>query len=422
MMMGLDRGHFLSPTGQCKVFDASADGYARSEGCGLFVLKRLSDAMAEDDRVLGVIRGVEVNQGSLACSITRPYGPSQVQLFERLLRKTGVDRDRVNVVEAHGTGTRVGDPTEVESIREVFSSSQRTAGNPLHITSVKANIGHLEAASGAAGLAKVLLMFRYQAIPRQISLRELNPLIAPLAEDHTVIDKEALRWDPSHLGMTRMAVLNNFGAAGSNAAMLLEEFPKNDIHSSSDHNAMAFVFGLSAKTEVALEELRLRYVEYLESPLNGTARLCDIAYTATARRQIYPYRLAVSASNRMELVEKLRNSSVKETKGTLSRVVLVFSGQGSQYLDMGSSLYHTSSVFRMHIEHCNTILLTLGFPNILSIINPGVDGSGLTFVDEFQAYQAAVFSLEYALSQVWFSWGLKVDAVVGHRYTVCVVI
>src|SRR4051794_4850297 len=179
MFVGLDRGHFLSPTGQCKAFDALADGYSRAEGCGIFVIKRLSDALAENDRILGVIRGIEVNQSGQANSITHPHPPTQESLFKQLLCNSGVDASHVTVVEAHGTGTQAGDPSELEAIRSVFCPS-RPPSNPLHVTSIKGNIGHLEAASGAAGLAKLLLMLRHMKIPRQISLQKLNPRITPL--------------------------------------------------------------------------------------------------------------------------------------------------------------------------------------------------------------------------------------------------
>ncbi|KAH0578257.1 hypothetical protein H2248_004035 [Termitomyces sp. 'cryptogamus'] len=155
MFLGLDRGHFLSPTGQCKSFDAAADGYSRGEGCGVFVLKRLSDAVADNDRIL------------------------VAALLQRVLENSNIDPHRVNVIEAHGTGTQAGDTNELESNRSV-SSAQLSVNNPLHITSIKANIGHLEAASGSAGHAKLLLMFQHQTIPRQISLYTLNPRITPL--------------------------------------------------------------------------------------------------------------------------------------------------------------------------------------------------------------------------------------------------
>lgn len=413
MYIGLDRGHFLSPTGQCKAFDASADGYSRSEGCGIFVLKRLSDAIAENDNILGVVRGIEVNQSGLAHSITHPHAPTQATLFKRALEKSGVDANRVNVVEAHGTGTQAGDPNELESIRSIFAA-QRTPDNPLHITSVKANIGHLEAASGAAGLAKLLLMLKHRTIPRQISLKNLNPSIAPLGADNTIIDTEDAPWVPSHEGMTRMAMLNNFGAAGSNTTLLLEEF-SSPTSSAAQPQGMPYIFGLSAKTETALEELRSRYLEWIQAPASEEVRFGDIAYTMTARRQIYSYRLAVSASDKNELVEKLSRASVAEPSGETAQVVFVFSGQGSQYLGMGRSLYQTSSLFKHHIDECHSILTASGFPGVQQIITADSEESGLTSLEEFEAYQAAIFSLEYALAQLWISWGLTPAAVVGHR-------
>ncbi|KAL0945469.1 hypothetical protein HGRIS_000958 [Hohenbuehelia grisea] len=411
MMIGLDRGHFLSPTGQCKAFDASADGYSRSEGCGIFVLKRLSDAIAENDNILGVIRGIEVNQSGLAHSITHPHAPTQATLFKRVLANTGIDATRVTVVEAHGTGTQAGDPNELESIRSIFAVG-RSESNPLHITSVKANIGHLEAASGAAGLAKLLLMLRHRTIPRQISLKNLNPKIAPLESDHTIIDREQGPWNPSQEGTPRLALLNNFGAAGSNTAMLLEEYLAAERVPHPE--GLAYVFGLSAKTESALDELRSRYVKWLQSGDSDAVRFGDVAYTMTARRQLYTHRLAVQAGSKAELIEKLSKATAVPVTSESGKVVFVFSGQGSQYLGMGKALYETSPLFKSTIDECETILKAGGFPGVLPIINAGPEGSGLTTLEEFEANQAAIFSLEYALAKVWISWGLTPAAVVGH--------
>ncbi|KAL0948282.1 hypothetical protein HGRIS_010876 [Hohenbuehelia grisea] len=412
MMIGLDRGHFLSPTGQCKAFDDSADGYSRSEGCGIFVLKRLSDAIAEDDNILGVIRGIEVNQSGLAHSITHPHAPTQATLFKQVLARSGLDSRRVSVVEAHGTGTQAGDPNELESIRSIFAQN-RSPTNPLHITSIKANIGHLEAASGAAGLAKLLLMLKNRTIPKQISLKNLNPKIANLASDHTVIDTEHTPWVPGSDASTRIALLNNFGAAGSNTAMLLEEFI-NSKASIEVPEGLPFVFGLSAKTEDALATLRNKYVDWLQSPESADVRFSDIAYTMTARRQIYNHRIAVTASSRPELIEKLQKAAGVPIVDSRAQSVFVFSGQGSQYLGMGQSLYQSTPLFKQHIDQCHGILTASGFPGVLPIINPGAEGSGLTQLEEFEANQAAIFSVEYALAQLWISFGVSPAAVVGH--------
>ncbi|KAL0068785.1 polyketide beta-ketoacyl-synthase [Marasmius tenuissimus] len=410
MMIGLDRAHFLSPTGQCKSFDSSADGYSRSEGCGLFVLKRLSDALAENDNILGVIRGIEVNQSGNAHSITHPHSPTQAKLLKRLLERAGVDKHRVNLVEAHGTGTQAGDPSELDSIRRTFSIS-RPKSNPLHITSVKANIGHLEAASGAASLAKLLLMLRHRTIPRLISLEKLNPVVPPLNEDNTIIDTSASPWLPSEPGATRMSMLNNFGAAGSNVALLLEE---HIAPSRISGPSIILPFCFSAKDSGALKELRQRYIDFLRAPARENQSIFDLAYTATARRQIYSCRMAVSASTRQELIDKLEQASLVDTSTPDANVAFVFSGQGGQYLGMGAQLYRTSPNFRTHIEKCRSLLLSMGYGDILTIILSHRPPSDMDCGDEVEVYQTAVFSLEYSLARLWMSWGVTPKAVIGH--------
>ncbi|KAF9025646.1 ketoacyl-synt-domain-containing protein [Hymenopellis radicata] len=390
MFLGLDRGHFLSPTGQCKSFDESADGYSRSEGCGLFVLKRLSDALAEQDHIWGVIRAVDVNQNGLATSITHPHVPTQVDLFRAVLEHAGIPPR-----------------AELDSIRRVFLAGGEK--RDLHVTSIKANIGHLEAASGAAGLAKLLLMLRHRMIPRCISLRKLNSNIRP--GDGLVIDQVATTWEPSRAGQTRMALLNNFGAAGSNGAILVEEHVPNTPELAN----ICHVLGISAKTEEALDRLKERYIEWMQSSA-CTESWSDIAYTATARRQLYPWRTAISAAKKEEAVTKLKTSKLVDTSALQAnpKVVFVFSGQGSQYLGMGQALYYTSLLFHSIVDQCHTFLISAGFVGVLGIISPdGVDSS-LSETDEFEAYQAAIFVLEYALARLWMSWGLKPSAVVGH--------
>ena len=408
MFIGLERGHFLSPSGQCKSFDASADGYSRGEGCCLFVLKRLSDAIAENDNIMGVIRGVEVNQSGLATSITHPHSPTQVDLLKTLLENSGICPTRVGVVEAHGTGTKAGDSCELASIRSVLSQG-RTRDNPLHITSIKANIGHLEAASGAVGLCKFLLMLRHNVIPAQISLKTLHPLIAPMDVDNTIIDTLPVPWVAN--STPRVAVLNNFGAAGSNGALILEEY----IKPNHPPGASSFVFGLSAKSAGALENLRSRYSEWLGDARNCDVPLGDIAYTATARRQLYPFRLAVTARDKDRLIRALDATSITHVEPRGGQVIFVFSGQGSQYLNMGGSLYATSPVFRSCIDRCQRCLLSLGYPGILPIISSETSDCVFGADEEFEAYQCAILAVEFALATLWKHWGVVPAGVIGQR-------
>lgn len=414
MFLGLDRGHFLSPAGQCRSFDASADGYARGEGCGVFILKRLSDAVAENDKILGVIRGVEVNQSGLAQSITHPHAPTQSALLEQIISNSGIDRNRINVIEAHGTGTRAGDAQELESIQRVFSG-HRSPSNPLYITSIKANIGHLEAASGCAGLAKLILMLQHKIIPRQISLQNVNSRVTQLSAEYTLIPSTNAPWILTQEDASRMAILSNFGAAGSNVAVLVEEYVLPEKDSSTRRSS--FVFGISAKSAIALQKMRVQLVSWLQLPSNRGTPLIDFAYTSTARRQLYDHRLCASATDRKDLIQQLESVPAVRLSKKSTQVIFVFSGQGSHYPAMGSHLYETSPIFRQHIDECHSILTEFGFPGILPLIfdlNDVVSNSE----EELVALQSSLFSLEFALSKLWLSWGIRPAAVVGHRSVV----
>ncbi|KAI5898805.1 ketoacyl-synt-domain-containing protein [Schizophyllum commune H4-8] len=406
MFIGLDRAHMLSHTGQCKSFDVSADGYCRGEGSAMFVLKKLSDALAEQDAILGIIRGVEINHSGRAPSITHPHADAQAALFRRLMSTAGMSSSRVGVVEAHGTGTQAGDPTEMKSIREVFATGQQ-----LRVTSVKANIGHLEAASGAAGVAKVLMMFKHKKVPPQISLKILNPRIEPMEGSGMEISTRTTDWDVDE-GATRVAVVNNFGIAGSNATLLLEEYVSPDDGAADVDGRKAHIFGVSAKTEGQLEERRDALLRWLRDPASRSISLSDIAYTLTARSQIHHHRLAVYASSREELCARLSGASVRPVVDAKEPTIFVFSGQGGQYLGMGKQLYGTSTVFRRVVDDCERILLGSGLTGAKDVVVGSLHDT--TPRAETEAYQAATFVLECGLLEMYKSWGIVPDAVVGH--------
>ncbi|KAI0012377.1 putative polyketide synthase [Xylariaceae sp. FL0662B] len=418
MYLGLDRAHFLSPTGQCKAFDASADGYCRSEGCGIFIIKKMRDALAEGDQIHGVIKGIEANQSGNAHSITHPHSPTQEQLFRRLLSKTKINPHQITVVETHGTGTQAGDPNELESLRLALCNG-RDSRNPLHFTSIKANIGHCEAASGAAALAKVILMMRHGQIPPQISLKTLNPKIQNLGVDGAVIDRDGAPWHQTG-NQSRLALINNFGAAGSNVAMILQDYNNAHIHRATrGEDAQAYILGLSGKS--AKVALKLR--DELVARLRGTLRtesclLPDVCYTMTARRQLYDFRLSVTADSVDKLIQNLENAEPSRSpteKGTELRVVFVFSGQGSQYLGMGRELMSIYPIFSETIHQCDNILRTNGFPGCLEIINAnGVDNPDPDSASQLQAFQSAIFALEVSLAQLLVSWNILPSAVIGH--------
>ena len=450
--VGLSKGRFLSPTGQCKPFDTSADGYARSEGCGLFVLKLLSSALEENDRILGVIRGVEINQNFRSSSITRPDVESQRSLFERLCLRSGTDPRSISVIEAHGTGTQVGDKCEIGSVSLAFGSPARSPSvdrggatptpHLLHVGSIKANIGHLEAASGAAGLAKLLLMLRHRRIPKLISLNMFNPELGSegeLKERGIVFDRENSEWDAAG---KRTAVLNNFGAAGSNGALVLEEHTTEVLPNALDESLVTstqphpVIFGFSAKTLDAVKELQLCYLAHIRSN-SGQAfpSLRDFAYTSTARRQLYPYRVSVTANSLDSLTSSLE-SALPNQVVSVKTVAFVFSGQGAQYLGMGAQLYWTNEVFRRNVHECQRILEGFGFGAMIKWISGGLPASGPhsscntstarpgeplsdigsnNVVETFLEYQTAVFAVGYSLAKLWISWGVEPGVVIGHR-------
>lgn len=326
MFLGLSRGHFLSQKGGCKPFDEAADGYGRAEGCGIFVLKRLENAIAENDRIHGVIKGVEVNQSGNSHSITHPHSETQTQLFRRALKRSKIDPASISVVEAHGTGTQAGDTREISSLRSVFEEAHSTA-NPLIVSSIKGNIGHSEAASGAAGLAKLLLMLRNKKIPKQANLNKLNHQLGDLENEGIIVPRELIPWK-SQRSRPRRALLNNFGAAGSNVALLLEEtIEPHDIEPQVEDRS-AYLFNLSAKSKEAFKISIKNHQEFvIDAP--AQFQLKDICYTATARRQIYSHRISISCSSIADLQEKLAKVTLEDKPigKNDGPIVFVFSGQ-----------------------------------------------------------------------------------------------
>ncbi|KAI0409182.1 hypothetical protein F4802DRAFT_239318 [Xylaria palmicola] len=418
MYTGLARAHFLSPTGQCKPFDAAADGYCRAEGCGLVVVKRLSSAIEENDKIYGVIRGIDINQCGTAKSITHPDHATQAALFKRLLSSSHTTPDTISVVEAHGTGTQAGDYAEVLSLGNTFGP--RTPSNPLYLSSIKGNIGHAEAASGLAGLGKLLTMMQKGKIPPQASFKLLNPRLSNHMHN-MVVPTQLTEWKSSRNQSPRRAMLNNFGAAGSNAAVILEEY----IHQTTGNpeiwkttlDRSHHILNLSAKNERALHSLKERFITYIET--HTDIDINDFCYTINARRQAHAgFRLSVTGSDLSQIASSLRQSTFTQTDRTREcrrKSIFVFSGQGHARKGMGAELLSTVPNFRLLVDNCDTILFENGFP----VVTPFL--SGITDSDteehsknEIVVTQCALFVLEFALARVWMQWGLKPDVVVGH--------
>ncbi|KAG9246421.1 hypothetical protein BJ878DRAFT_560770 [Calycina marina] len=418
MYLGLARGHFLNTTGGCKTFDAGADGYCRAEGSCLFVLKRLSDAVAENDRIHGVIRDVVINQSGNASSITHPHSKTQVSLFEKLLNKTETDPATISVVEAHGTGTQAGDAREVASLQEVFGA-HHSVNSPLIVSSIKGNIGHCEAASGAAGMLKLLLMLRHKQIPKQGGFHSLNPKLTNLETSGIVIPTTTHEW--KHSGpLPRRAMLNNFGAAGSNAAALLEEYVEPTFENLEITERSSYVVNLSAKSTKALAATIQNHLELLKDK-KSTVALKDIAYTATARRQVYEYQVSLACKSLDELISKLEAvdaqtvSRLEQQAQESKDVILVFSGQGAIYQGMAEELMNTSPEFKTMVEDSNQVVKKLGYPGFLSYFYKDQSRfEKLDTCDQIIASQCACFVMEYAMGKLILSWNIKPSYVMGH--------
>lgn len=416
MYLGLSRAHFLSPTGQCKPFDVSADGYCRGEGCGLVVLKKLANAIEDGDHIYGIIRGVGVNQCGTAKSITHPDHKTQAALFSQVLGASRTSPDSIDVVEAHGTGTQAGDFAEVASLSAVFKD--RNDQQPLYLCSVKGNIGHAEAASGVASLIKLLLMMERGTIPPLASFTTLNTRLTTMRNHNMVIPTSAQAWTRTD-GRPRRALLNNFGAAGSNAALILEEAPRSRHQEYRPSRPRSWhLLNLSAKSATALHQLKSKYTKFIrDSP---TTRIEDICYSANARRIHHTaHRWSGGGTSLDELVNKLQSDNVPREPVSLAttKTIFIFSGQGGAYEGMGAEILHTAPEFRSSVEICDAILASHRFPITMPFLDPTLhnDEAPRTEREQIIVAQCACFVLEYSLARLWMKFGITPDLVLGHR-------
>ncbi|QWR76993.1 SDR family NAD(P)-dependent oxidoreductase [Candidatus Magnetomonas plexicatena] len=404
----------LAPDGRCKTFDASADGYVRAEGCAAIVLKPLSKAIADGNQVLAVIRGTAVNQDGASNGLTAPDIGAQESVIRNALRKAGVAPHDVSYVEAHGTGTPLGDPIEIKAIENVYGKG-RGDDNPLVIGSVKTNIGHAEAASGIAGLIKVVLSLKYGFIPQHLHFSAPNPNIH-LHKIPAVIPVKEIPWERADT-KRRIAGVSSFGFSGTNAHVIVEEAPP--ILSSSNVVKPYNLLILSAITDTALKETAERYASYINS--HPEIPIEDICYTANTGRTIFGKRAAILADSGKSLTEKLiAYKNGEERSGVLTERKLIdnpaaaflFTGQGSQYKDMGRMLYESEPVFRDTLNTCSEILSERLNPTIVELLYGKDIDSAL--LDETIFTQPVIFAVEYALCELWKSWGVNPACVMGH--------
>ncbi|KAI9152369.1 polyketide synthase [Paramyrothecium foliicola] len=406
--LDLGKASFLSSTGQCKPFDESADGYCRADGVGLVVLKSLSQAVADGDHIMGVIPAIATNQGGVnAPGITVPDGLAQRALYKTVLATSGLDKEDVTYVEAHGTGTPVGDPIEVESIRQVFGGPLRHSH--LYLGSLKGNIGHSETAAGVASLLKVLAMFRHKGIPPLRGFKNLNPKIPPLELDNMNIPTALIPWNSNF----RVACVNSYGASGSNSALLCAEWPNTSsppLHHHGKLEGTEFPILLSAGSRESLERYAINLATHL-SLSNIAGNLRNTAFTLSQKRKHHCLRWSLTASDLSGLVNRLKAGLPKdlsETPKTPRKVVLTFSGQSRTNIGLDPTAWQSYPCFWEHITTCREILQGFGCPDIVPVL------SQAEIISDPVLLQCGMVAVQYASARCWIDGGLHVDAIVGH--------
>ena len=413
------RGGMLSHEGRCKTFDAGADGYVRGEGIGIVVLKRLSDAIKANDNILAVIKGTAINQDGRSGGITAPSGKAQEEVIKSALTDAGITPEAVGYIETHGTGTILGDPIEVESLGNVFGKHHSKA-SPLFIGAVKTNVGHLEAAAGIVGLIKIILMMKYGKIPPSLHFHNPNPHV-PWDRLPLKVVTQSVDWPFSK--EKQYAGVSSFGFSGTNAHAIVQPAPPISERVSA---AAPMVHGLalSAKNERALDVLAQRYFDHLGHIQQPSAT--DICYTANCKRPHHSQRMLVIGKDVEEIKKGLADfvknkANSAAIKGSadgkhVPGIAFLFTGQGAQNVGMGRNLYETQPVYRKVLDTCNEILSEHLKVPLISILYPQPDKEtdAAALLNQTAYTQPALFAMEYALFELWKSWGINPSVVMGH--------
>ena len=409
MHIGFSKLQAISPDGRCKTFDASANGYVRGEGCAMIVLKRLEDAQRDGDRILGVIKGSAINQDGKTNGLAAPNGKAQQAVIQEALADANLSPNAVDYIETHGTGTILGDPIEVEALAAIYGKNR---DRDLLLGSVKTNIGHLEPVAGMAGLTKILLSLEHQVIPKNLHFKSPNPHIPWDAIPLNVI-ADSVAWKKNEA--LRVAGLSSFGFSGTNAHLIISEYAEAEKIEPELFDQYE-ILNLSAQDTSGLTDLSKRYLDVLNA---SALNIKDLCYSAALGRAHWPYRLSVICKHQDELIDGLRsylngsahpNVQFGHVAPQQPKIAFLFTGQGSQYAAMGAHLYATEIIFKNAFDQCDEIIQSLSQQSLKSIIfqerSEAIHETGTT--------QPALFSIAYALCQLWSAWGVKPHTAMGH--------
>lgn len=406
-------GSMLSGNGHCRPFDASAQGTMFNNGAGLVVLKRLEDALHEGDRIYAVIRGSGINNdGADKVSFTAPSVDGQAEAIAMAQAYANFHPETISYIEAHGTATPLGDPIEIEALTQAFRV-HTNAKQFCAIGSLKSNVGHLVAAAGVAGLIKTALALHYKKIPPSLNFEAPNPKI-DFANSPFYVNTKLAEWSEGET--PRRAGVSSFGVGGTNAHIVLEEAPQITNSGASRPQQLLL---LSAKTNKALEVATANLLQHLQ--YNAEINLADVAYTLQRGRKAFNYRRSVVCHDITDAIAALQSLdpnqvSTRHTEIRNPAVVFMFPGQGSQYVNMGLNLYNREPVFQEVVDRCAEILKPLLGKDLREILYPVASEreTAAIFLRQTCFTQPALFVIEYALAQLWQSWGVKPQAMIGH--------
>ncbi len=418
--IGFSRASMLAADGRCKAFDSRADGFVRGEGAGVVVLKPLSAAVRDGDRIYAVIRGSAVNQDGRTKGITVPNEEAQLALVREACRRAGIDPDELQYVEAHGTGTPVGDPIEARALGRARTNGK--PGRECLIGSVKTNIGHLEPAAGVAGLIKTALALRGGAVPASLHFEKPNPAV-PFGELGLRIPTRLEAWPRREGdGPDAYAGVNSFGFGGTNAHVVLSRAPNEPTATASSPSCESpVIITLAAKNLAALKALAGNWKTALSASgsLSATS-LHNIAHSAAFRRTHHDERLAIVARTHADAAEaigafldggKRPDYSHQRAREKSPKLAFVFSGQGPQWWGMGGGLLRSERVFRETIERCDAVIRQLGDWSLLNEMSVPESASRM---QQTAIAQPAIFAVQAGLAALYASWGIRPDIVVGH--------